>query len=166
MHDYIIGVLIIIIVAIQFLVAITTSKKITLFKNVVPNINSFETVKVFIREEQIKTITAEEILANINHYKGQDGSYDIEIEKVENNIEHKFNEAAIIDDEKSTIDIESKISEDDGLINPIIEKIKSYLSDDNDQLISISKGDKEKKIPLSQLSNFRSIGWIITEDKN
>jgi hypothetical protein len=47
MHDYIIGALIIIIVIVQFTVAITTSKKISTFKTIVPDINSFETVKFY-----------------------------------------------------------------------------------------------------------------------
>lgn len=65
MHDLIIGVLIIAIVAIQLYIFSITLKKIKIFKNVLPSQENFKIVKVFIKENEIETISLVDIFKNL-----------------------------------------------------------------------------------------------------
>jgi hypothetical protein len=56
MHELLIGLLIIVIVAIQTYVFSITLKKIKIFKNILPNQENFKTIKVYIKESDIETI--------------------------------------------------------------------------------------------------------------
>ena len=147
MHDYIIGALIVIIVAIQFLVAFTTSKKITLFKSILPTVNNFETVKVFIPEDQIKSIKVEDILNNIGDYNGI-APFDIKVQ-------------------------EEMVKEKDTDILNIIEDTKNYKNDDElrlddtvEEMIWMGYGNLEEKIKKSQIHQYIDMGWsILIDDK-
>ncbi|MFV8379499.1 hypothetical protein [Flavobacterium sp. LB3R33] len=159
MHDYIIGALILIIVVAQILVALTTSKKIALFKTILPNANDFETVKVFIPENQIKTITTSEILNNLNSYSDLSSSVnivekeDISEEKNQKNPENISNKnnynASIINDEF-----------DSDLFGETIT-----IDDTKEVMIWMSKGNLEEKIPKSQRYQYEDMGWSKLKNK-
>ena len=157
MHDYIIGALILIIVVAQILVALTTSKKIALFKTILPNANEFETVKVFIPKDQIKTITVEEILNNINRFSNESPYIEIEIpleivEKKEVNILNILEE---IDDDEFSIDDEH----DYDLFG------KTINSDEiEERTIWMAKDFSERKIKKSQINQYVDMGWSILKD--
>lgn len=156
MHDYIIGALIVIIVVIQFLVALTTSKKITLFKSIVPEVNNFETIKVFIPEDQIKTIKVEEILNNVNNYNGMP-AFNLEIQD-----EKDVNILNILEDIKSN-------KNDDELIIYVEDEYDLFgKTVDSDEIeereIWIVKDFSERKIESSQINNYLEKGWSIIKD--
>ncbi|RTY67065.1 hypothetical protein [Flavobacterium sp. LB2P53] len=162
MHDYIIGALILIIVVAQILVALTTSKKIALFKTILPNAHDFETVKVFIREDQIKTITTDDILNNLNSYSGLSSSVNIvqkkdisegknlKIQNIVESIKNKNNyNASIINDEF-----------DSDLLGETIT-----IDDTKEVMIWMSKGNLEEKIPKSQRYQYEDMGWSKLKNK-
>ena len=160
MHDYIIGALILIIVVAQILVALTTSKKIALFKTILPNANEFETVKVFVPEDQIKTITTDDILNNLNRYSDLSSSVKI-VEKedisegknlkIQNIIESIKNNdnASIINDEFESDLFGETITMDDT----------------KEVMIWMSKGNLEEKIPKSQRYQYEDMGWSKLKNK-
>lgn len=162
MHDYIIGALIIIIVIVQFTVAITTSKKIALFKTIVPEINSFKTVKVFIREDQIKTITVEEILNNINRFSSPSSSSVIEIpqESVEAETTNLQNILQNIKNSKKDERLANNYEFDSDLFADIINT-----DDREEDTIWMSKGNLEEKIPKSQRYQYEDMGWSKLKNK-
>lgn len=157
MHDYIIGTLILIIVVAQFMVAFTTSKKITLFKTIVPEINSFKTVKVFIREDQIKTITVEEILNNINRFSSASPYVEIEIplEIVEEKEVNILNILEDINDDELSIDDEH----DYDLFGKTIDS-----NEIEERTIWMVKDFSERKIKKSQINQYLEMGWSILKD--
>lgn len=157
MHDYIIGAMILIIVVAQILVALTTSKKIALFKTILPNANEFETVKVFIREDQIKTITVEEILNNINRFSSASPSLQIEIplEIVEEKEVNILNILEDINDDELSIDDQH----DYELFGKTID------SDEiEERTIWMVKDFSERKIKKSQINQYLDMGWSILKD--
>jgi hypothetical protein len=162
MHDYIIGALIIIIVIVQFTVAITTSKKIALFKTIVPDIDSFETVKVFIREDQIKTITVEEILNNINRFSSASPSLEIGIQEeiVVDKNPNLHNILQDIKNKKNDDALSNKYKFDSDLFAETID-----IDDIEEDTIWMSKGKLEEKIPKSQMYQYEDMGWIRIKDK-
>jgi hypothetical protein len=157
MHDYIIGALILIIVVAQILVALTTSKKIALFKTILPNANDFETVKVFIREDQIKTITTDDILNNINRFSSASPYVEIEIplEIVEEKEVNILNILEDINDDELSIDDEH----DYDLFG------KTIHSDEiEERTIWMVKDFSERKIKKSQINQYLDMGWSILKD--
>jgi hypothetical protein len=158
MHDYFIGGLITIIVFIQIAVTIRTSKKIALFRAIIPKENSFEIVKVLIPEDQIKTIKVEDILNNISFYE----NYTNEIEPTDDyytaiaNNSEDFQESNNIEHEE----IVEELLPFQGLL-PLNEDIDldSEESCGNELLIWIAKGNKEKKVPVRLLVHYESLGW-------
>jgi hypothetical protein len=157
MHDYIIGALILIIVVAQILVALTTSKKIALFKTILPNANEFETVKVFIPKDQIKTITVEEILNNINRFSSASPYVEIEIplEIVEEKEVNILNILEDINDDELSIDDEH----DYDLFG------KTIHSDEiEERTIWMVKDFSERKIKKSQINQYLDMGWSILKD--
>lgn len=72
MHELIIGILIISIVAIQVYVFAITRKKIKIFKNILPSQENFKTVKVFIKETEIETVSLVNIFKNISEFSTRD----------------------------------------------------------------------------------------------
>jgi hypothetical protein len=162
MHDYIIGALILIIIIVQFTVAIATSKKIALFKTIVPDINSFETVKVFIREDQIKTITVEEILNNINRFSSATSFLDtgIQEEIVEEKNPNLQNILQDIKNKKNDDALTNKYEFDSDLFAETID-----IDDIEEDTIWMSKGNLEEKIPKSQMYQYEDMGWFRLKDK-
>lgn len=156
MHDYIIGALILIIVVAQILVALTTSKKIALFKTILPNANDFETVKVFIREDQIKTITTDDILNNLNSYSGLSSSVNI-VQKKDISEGKNLKIQNIIESIKNKNNYNaSKINDefDSDLFGETIT-----INDTKEVMIWMSKGNLEEKIPKSQRYQYEDMGW-------
>ena len=154
MHDILIGGLIAIIVMAQILVAITTSKKISLFKTIVPEANSFETVKVFIPEDQIKTVTVEHILNNLDSYNNPT----LVTEQIKKKTKKKIKISKTITEECDT---------DTFTIANEVNDLNLFDINDNDEvMVWITKGNLEKKIPIKNLSNYKSIGWASLSDDN
>jgi hypothetical protein len=162
MHDYIIGALIIIIVIVQFTVAITTSKKISLFKTIVPDIDSFETVKVFIREDQIKTITVEEILNNINRFSS---ATPFLAEEIQDKIVVEKNPILpnILENIKNKNNHDELNTNDEFESDLFAETID--IDDIEEDTIWMSKGNLEEKIPKSQMYQYEDMGWFRLKDK-
>jgi hypothetical protein len=175
MHDILIGGLIAIIVIAQILIAILTSKKIKLYKNIVPEANDFETVKVFVPENQIKTVTVEHIFKNLLSYSNIAAS---EIQTKET----LLNESIVLNEEKSNgqvdainykeefdVDHEAYINEvlDFNEENDFEEELNfneddSY--DDITELLWVTNGYSEQKIYRKQLAEFESNGWTLITD--
>lgn len=141
MHELLIGILIVTIVAIQIYVFITTLDKIKFFKNILPNQGNFKTVKVFIKENEIETVSLVHIFKNIEKYK------DIEEEKT---IEKEF-----INQNSHKQIVNS--------INPLIsfeEEIDFHEDfEDDSPLYFIEKGGITKMVSWSELSHYEKLGW-------
>lgn len=71
-HDIIIILLIAVILLFQLRVFSQAKSKISLFNNVMPEQNSYKTIKVFVREDEIEKITLNEIFDEIDLYKSDD----------------------------------------------------------------------------------------------
>ncbi|MEC5166246.1 hypothetical protein RCH18_001982 [Flavobacterium sp. PL11] len=154
MHDILIGGLIAIIVMAQILVAITTSKKIALFKTIVPEANSFETVKVFIPEDQIKTVTVEHILNNLDSFSNPT----LVTEQIKKKTKKKIKISEAIAEEYNT---------DTFTIANEVNDLNLFDINHNDEvMVWITKGNLDKKIPKKDLSNYKSIGWASLSDDN
>lgn len=162
MHDYIIGTLILIIVVAQFMVAFTTSNKITLFKTILPNANDFETVKVFIREDQIKTITTDDILNNLSNYSGLSSSVKI-VEKKNLSEGKNLKIQNIIESIKSKKNYDASIINDEFASDLFAETVD--MDDIKEGMIWMSKGNLEEKIPKSQRYQYEDMGWSKLKDK-
>lgn len=68
MHDFFIILVITAVVALQVYVGFTAWKKIDLYKTIIPEGQNFKTVKVYIREDQVKNIDVNYVLNNLNKY--------------------------------------------------------------------------------------------------
>lgn len=140
-HELLIGILIVAIVAIQIYVFITTLDKIKFFKNILPNQGSFKTVKVFIKESEIETVSLVHIFKNIEKYK------DIEEEKpVDKEFINQNSHKPIVDS-----------------INPLItfeEEINFHEDfEDDSSLCFIEKAGVTKMVSWSELSHYEKLGW-------
>lgn len=137
MHEVLIILLIIIIVGFQVKIFINATKKISLFKEILPEASNFETVKVYIPENQIKEIKVDYILNNLNKFQS-----------------HLKNEIVELEE---TFEAEDFV--DDYFEKEIQEKIKEETVD-YESLIWISKGNEEKKIQLKLLKSYEILGWV------
>jgi cysteinyl-tRNA synthetase len=162
MHDYIIGALILIIVVAQILVALTTSKKIALFKTILPNANDFETVKVFIREDQIKTITTDDILNNLSSYSGLSSSVNI-VEKKDISEGKNLKIQNIIESIKNKKNDDELITTDEFESDLFAETVD--IDDIKEGMIWMIKGNLEEKIPKKQVYQYEDMGWSKLKDK-
>lgn len=140
MHDFIISGLIIAIVIVQVMVALSTTKKIALFKTIIPNSQNFETVKVYIPESQIKDVTVDYILDNLDKYSSIYNS-------------DTMIEATITEEETVAIDSIHNTEPEILLMKPI----------EADGLIWISKENEEKKIAVKLLEKYEALGWAKIE---
>ena len=68
MHYILIGLIIGIIVFIQIAVFINTRWKINLFESILPDSDKLKTIRVYVREDEIKTVTNNKILSDISKY--------------------------------------------------------------------------------------------------
>ncbi len=72
MHELLIGLLIVTIVAIQIFVFKITLEKIKFFKNILPSQENFKTVKVFIKESEIESVSLVNIFKNLSEFSTKD----------------------------------------------------------------------------------------------
>lgn len=164
MHDILIGGLIALIVIIQVLVALKTSSKISLFKSIIPKENSFQTVKVFVPENQIKSIKIDYIFENIKNYTSiplNQSQYNNSTESIEEN--YNINNDSEIADEINGNQHDS--IEEQYLLNndefPIEPQYGDELEDDEDEneFIWVTKNNVEEKIESCNLRQYQIEGW-------
>ena len=139
MHEILIGGLIALIVIVQITVALNTSKKINLFKAIIPDSKNFETVKVYIPESQIKDIRINEILNNIKDYSSPFPASNEIIE-------------IGLDDTLESLNID--YPDDDELFPN-----DAFVNSDGEILIWVGKDNEEQKIALEDLEKFEALGW-------
>ena len=139
MHEILIGGLIALIVIVQITVALNTSKKINLFKAIIPDSKNFETVKVYIPESQIKDIRINEILNNIKDYSSPFPANNEIIE-------------IGLDDTLESLNID--YPDDDELFPN-----DAFVNSDGEILIWVGKDNEEQKIALEDLEKFEALGW-------
>ena len=170
MHDILIGGLIALIVIIQVLVALKTSSKISLFKSIIPKENSFQTVKVFVPENQIKSIKIDYIFENIKNYTSiplNQSQYNNSTESIEQNYNNNNNNNNNNDNE-----VDDQINgnkhdsiEEQYLLNndefPIEPQYGDELEDDEDEneFIWVTKNNVEEKIESCNLRQYQIEGW-------
>lgn len=71
-HDIIIIILIAVILLFQLRVFSQAKSKISLFNNVIPEQQSFSTIKIYVREDEIEKVSLNEIFDEIEQYKSDD----------------------------------------------------------------------------------------------
>lgn len=131
MHEILIAVVIIAIVAAQVVVAVSAYKKIDLYKAIIPEAQNFKTVKVYIRESQVKDIKIDYILNNLNKFQGPEATDEV--------LEAEIIRAPDAVDNDDFDDSEVAIGYDD--------------------LIWVAKGNEEKKIKYKLLTSYQQQGW-------
>src|SRR5690554_3591318 len=134
-HDILIGVVIVLILAVQFTVFGNTLQKINLFKKIIPKSESFKMVKVYIPESKIKSLTVDEILENEHLYT---------LKEISPEVEETSNFVVIDNDD--------------------FENREEYESEHKEELdpdteVWISKGNEEKKITNDLLKGYELMGW-------
>jgi hypothetical protein len=132
MHEILIYFVIIAIVAAQVAVAVSAYRKIDLYKEIIPEAQNFKTVKVYIRESQVKDIKIDYILSNLNKFQEPEG------------VEEEVLEAEIIHSPETVI--ENDFREE--------EEVIGY-----EDLIWVAKGNEEKKIKYKLLTSYQQQGW-------
>jgi hypothetical protein len=141
MHEILILFVIAIIVGFQIKIFLDAAAKIDYFKTMVPDASTFETVKVFIPESQIKDIKIEYILNNLQKFQNPLGVLEnFETKEIDETVE----------EERSPIADHFK----EEAAEPMIEEIIDYES-----LIWIAKGSEEKKIKFKFLKSHEILGW-------
>ena len=139
MHEFLIWVLILVIVGVQVVVGLNTFKKIDLFKTIIPDAETFETVRVYIPENQIKDIKIDYILNNLNKFSSPFHNDNV-IDLQEYNIDEAESEGDYPEDDTTPL----LVAED-----PV----------DYDAMIWIAKENEEKKIKLKMLKSYETLGW-------
>ena len=164
MHDILIGGLIALIVIIQILVALKTSSKISLFKSIVPKENTFQTVKVFIPENQIKSIKVESIFENLKNYTSiptNEIQYDSVLDSVDNTyIENGEIEADNETNEKQVHFNDTKLYFEDEIDDfPIGLEDKEENIEEENEFVWVTKNNVEEKIKSCNLRQYQIEGW-------
>ena len=136
MHETLIVLVIVIIVCAQFFVGFTAWKKIDSYKQIIPEAQNFETVKVYIRESEVKDINIEHILNNLNKFQ------------LPQEEKEQFFDAEIITNPEEGDEVEFSEDKDEPEPEP------GY-----DDLIWITKGNEEKKIKYKLLTSHQQDGW-------
>ena len=154
MHDILIGGLIAIIVIVQILVALGTSRKIALFKRIIPQSDSFETIRVFVPENEIKTVTVAHIFDNIIKYQNASHQSELEGNRVDDVI--LSNDNQLHNGADTAFDKEDFVEELDFISNE-----ENYESDD---LVWVVSGNFEERIHRSQLAEFEQNGYSLLDD--
>lgn len=132
MHEALIALVIIGIVTAQGFVGYTTWKKIDQYKQIIPEAQNFETVKVYILESQVKDINIDYILNNLSKFQ------------LPQKEKEEFVEVEFIEEEDTVTEIALK--EED--IEPGYE-----------DLIWVIRGNEEKKIKYKLLTSHQQDGW-------
>ncbi len=139
MHEFLIGVLIVAIVAIQTFVFIITLDKIKIFKKILPNQENFKTVKVFIKEEDIETVSLEDIFKNLGAYtKNQEIVEAPEFDYKTSNHNEELTETMLIEEDSNYFK-------------------KDLFSDPS--LCYIEKNGEKQRISIGVLSHYEGLGW-------
>lgn len=136
MHEILIWGVIIIIVAAQFLVAYSAWNKIDLLKQIIPEASNFKTVKVYIRESQVKDIKIDYILNNLDKFQAPKVEEEVFVAEIIDNTDPGFNDVYQEDE------VEKE------------EEVIGY-----EDLIWVSKGNEEKKIKFKLLTSYQQAGW-------
>ena len=144
MHEILIGIVILAIVGAQGYVAYTTWKKIDFYKEIIPQSTSFETVKVYIRESQIKDIKAEYILSNLKKFKAPKATAS---EPEATIILSEPAKEVVMDAPIDSLPVQSVITWPE-------ETLPGY-----EDLIWIAKDNEEKKIKYKLLRSYEQAGW-------
>ncbi|WP_290846855.1 hypothetical protein [Flavobacterium sp.] len=137
MHTFLIAFVILVIVAVQLSVLYTAVKKIALFKEIFPFGDAFETVKVYIPEDQIKDVSVDFILNNLNKF-GNPVSF------------------------QEVIAIEQESDNDEDFVDDYHEaQDTAFFDDDSEDLpfIWIAKKNEERKITREELTEYETLGW-------
>lgn len=140
MHEFLIILVILAVVAIQFFVGFSAWKKIDLYKEIIPSGKNFQTLKVYIREDQVK---------------------DIDINYVLNN-PHKFGAPVLLEQSEpvyaevisTVIDSSDAISADAVVASEGQEEEIGY-----EDLIWVARGNEEMKIKYKLLRSHEQAGW-------
>ena len=135
MHEILIWGVIIIIVAAQLLVAYSAWNKIDLLKQIIPEASNFKTVKVYIRESQVKDIKINYILNNLDKFQAPKEE-EVFVAEIIDNTHPGFN------DFYQEEEVEKE------------EEVIGY-----EDLIWVSKGNEEKKIKFKLLTSYQQAGW-------
>lgn len=133
MHEALIILVIIIIVAAQFFIGLTAWKKIEAYKQIIPEAQHFETVKVYILESQVKDINIDYILTNLNKFQ-------------------------LPREEKEQL-VEAEIIEDTVEIVTAVEIKEEEPEPGYEDLIWVTRGNDEKKIKYKLLTSHQQNGW-------
>jgi hypothetical protein len=120
MHELLIGFLIVALVAIQIYVFSITLEKIKNFKNILPSQENFKTVKVFIKESDIESISLNHIFKNLKDYRQGKQLVDIDnkTSNIDNNSEIEKKEPQLIN-QYSNVVFEAKSSKKSVEINDV-----------------------------------------------
>ena len=99
MHELLIGFLIVAIVAIQIYIFFITLEKIKIFKNILPNQENFKTVKVYLKESEIESISLVNIYKNLPGFANtdRDKNHDSNFEQVKET-NHEYSKYETVDD--------------------------------------------------------------------
>ena len=143
MHEILIILVIIAIVGFQFKIFFDAKTKISLFKEIIPEGENFETVKVFIPESQIKDIKTDYILENLQKFQQPIGEQkSIEINAIPEEVEKTVKNNPV------------EYSQPEPVLQLFAEEAIDYES-----MIWVSKGNEEKKIKLKFLKSNEMLGW-------
>jgi len=143
MHEILIILVIIAIVGFQVKIFFDAKTRIDLFKEIIPEGENFETVKVFIPESQIKDIKTDYILNNLQKFQQPvEEPESIEIFPISKELEKPVENNAV------------EYSQPEPVLQLFAEEAIDYES-----MIWVSKGNEEKKIKLKFLKSNEMLGW-------
>lgn len=143
MHEILIILVIVAIVGFQVKIFFDASTKISLFKEIIPEDENFETVKVYIPESQIKEIKIDYILENLHKFQQRaEEQKSIETIAMPTQLERPDNNSPVA------------YSQPDPVLPLFADEAIDYES-----MIWISKGNEEKKIKLKFLKGHEMLGW-------
>lgn len=142
MHELLIGFLIVAIVAIQIYVFSITLEKIKIFKNILPSQENFKTLKVYIKESDIETISLIDIFKNLEKYTNKKLE-SFEIPDLDISLPYSNNKSldTLINDDESNL-------------------YKDNLFSDSSVCV-ISKKGITKEIPKDKLLIYLELGWTV-----
>lgn len=132
MHDLLIGILIIIIVAIQVYVFLITLNKIKIYKKIIPEADNFKTIKVFINEKDIESVKLVDLFKNLNMYSENP--------------------------EPNSIHTEPEIIENDVFFGDN-DDLNNYYSSDSSSC-EVSKDGEIMRVSKDIVGHYKSLGWI------
>lgn len=154
-HIIIIGLIIAIIVSIQIKVFLATKNKISLFKWVIPKSIKFETVQVYIAEDEIKNIKPLDILRNEKKYSTIPVKKDIfvyPLDSKEPNLVH--NESPSIASEMENFRATQKTENSE-----ILE------FEDPEEIVHIKLGFEKKRVKRKKLNLWENEGWTVINNE-